>query len=325
MSDSADRSPYEGRRVLVVGASGFIGRWVARLLTTAGARLWLTARNPAIAKTTWREYAVEGELLPFDLGATAELPPLLRAVRPAVVFNLAGYGVGPDERDPQIAEAVNHRWVERLAAELSRDRDATWPGQALVHSGSALEYGAVGGDLQEDGATNPTTLYGRTKLAGTMALRAAAELPSVTARLFTVYGPGERPGRLLPSLIAAARQGRRLPLTAGLQRRDFTYVEEVAEGLLRLGLAVPAAAGETFNLATGQLTSVREFALEAASELGLDAARLGFGEVPTREEEMQHAPVNVARIERRIGWRPTKSIEEGIRRTIDFAPTASLP
>ena len=79
---------------------------------------------------------------------------------------------------------------------------------------------------------------------------------AVTARLFTVYGPGEHCGRLLPSLIEAARAEKPLELTAGTQLRDLTYVEDVAEGLLRLGLA-QAEPGSVVNLATGHLTMVR--------------------------------------------------------------------
>ena len=77
----------------------------------------------------------------------------------------------------------------------------------MIHVGSALEYGTARGNLNELTAPSPTTLYGRSKLAGTLRVCRAARrrgFRAVTARLFTVYGPGEQPGRLLPSLMAAA-------------------------------------------------------------------------------------------------------------------------
>ncbi|NIP76477.1 MAG: NAD-dependent epimerase/dehydratase family protein, partial [Xanthomonadales bacterium] len=75
--------------------------------------------------------------------------------------------------------------------------------------------------MAEDSVPNPTTLYGRSKLAGTLQFRRACQrtgLRGLTARLFTVYGPGEHPGRLLPSLIEAAETDEPLELTAGLQK-----------------------------------------------------------------------------------------------------------
>ncbi len=138
-------------------------------------------------------------------------------------------------------------------------------------------YGKAGGDLAEDGPALPTTLYGRTKLQGTRVLAEggpALGLRAITARLFTVYGPGEHPGRLLPALLQAARTGRPLELSAGTQCRDFTYIEDVAEGMLRLGRS--AGDNTIVNLATGRLTSVRTFAETAAGILGIACSNLRF-------------------------------------------------
>jgi nucleoside-diphosphate-sugar epimerase len=144
----------------------------------------------------------------------------------------------------------------------------------------------------------------------------------VTARLFTVYGPGEHSGRLLPSLLEAARTGTPLKLTAGTQKRDFTYVGDVAEGLLRLGLAA-ANLGEIVNLATGQLLSVRSFAETAARILHIPHRSLIFGFVQTRhQEETVHSEVALGLLRRLIGWVPPTSIDDGIRNTLDFEKKA---
>jgi len=195
-----------------------------------------------------------------------------------------------------------------------------WSGQELVHVGSALEYGTIGGDLAEDSAPQPTTLYGKSKLAGTQALARycrAYRIKGVTARLFTVYGPGEHAGRLLPSLIEGAHTGEALSLTEGRQRRDFTYVADVVEGLLRLGLS-SAIPGEIVNLATGRLTSVRQFIEIASEALNIPGEQLLFGAIPTRAEEMEHAPVALERLKRLIDWRPPTSIQAGICDTLEF-------
>jgi nucleoside-diphosphate-sugar epimerase len=133
-------------------------------------------------------------------------------------------------------------------------------------------------------------------------------------RLFTVYGPGEPAGRLLPSLVECARRGGGLDLSSGNQLRSFTYVEDVAEGLLRAGLL--ALDGEAVNLSSGELLSVRRFAEIAAAVLGLDAGQLRFGVEPVREWEMPIEGVNRERLRKLLGWLPPTSAEQGIRKTV---------
>lgn len=315
---------YVGRRVVVLGAAGFIGRWVARALTGCDANLTLVVRDAARATPIFDTYAVQGAVVELDLGDLARVRNCLASLRPTVVFNLAGYGVDRGERDPEVAYRINAHLVAALGEALADYSDPHWTGQALVHVGSALEYGALGGNLSEEVLPHPTTLYGQSKLAGTCWLARACQAHSVrgiTARLFTVYGPGEHPGRLWPTLQEAARSGQPLPLTAGQQQRDFTYVEDVAEGLVRLGVA-DAPPGAIVNLATGRLTSVRRFAEMAASSLGIPSDHLQFGALPTRGEEMTHEPVTVERLRRLLGWTPPTSLEVGMRRAWRFEAIA---
>ncbi len=312
---------------LVLGADGFIGRWTARALVRAGARVTACVRSARAARPVLERWSVEASLREVDLARPAELSALLADTRPAMVFNLAGYGVGRDERDPELAHALNADLVQRLASATARWADPHWTGSALVHAGSALEYGEVRGDLAEDGPHDPTTLYGRTKLAGTRALALACQatgLRGLTARLFMVYGPGERAGRLLPTLLEAARKGADVPLSAGRQRRDFTYVEEVAEGLLRLACA-RVEPGAVCNLATGRLVAVADFARSAAGVLGIAAERLRFGALPLRAEEMEHAPVTVDRLLDWTGWRPSLDPESGVRAAAAFLGRRGVP
>ena len=245
---------------------------------------------------------------------------MLSEIRPSVTFNLAGYGVKPTERDQQTAYRINADLVGTICEVVAEIRDPDWQGQDIVHVGSALEYGVIGGDLSEDSTPNPTTDYGKSKLKGTDELSRCCKdygIKGLTARLFTVYGPGEPEGRLLPSLISAAQETKSLGLTAGAQKRDFTYVEDVAEGLLRLGLS-NAKPGEIVNLATGKLTTVRDFTETAATILRISHDRLDFGALPTRIEEMEHADVSIESLRRLAAWTPPTDVALGIRKTMNF-------
>ncbi|MCC7011835.1 MAG: NAD(P)-dependent oxidoreductase [Planctomycetes bacterium] len=310
---------YDGARVLVLGGSGFIGRWVASVLASKGAKVIVVARDVARTKSLLAEDGARCEVRAYDLARRGELAALLDVLRPAVVFNLVGYGVDPSERDEALAVRLNSELVAELAEAVKPD--SHWRGQALVHVGSALEFGTMDGNFTDPWACAPTTLYGRTKLEGSRNLREISVrrgLKAFTARLFTVYGPGEHNSRLVPTLLAASRESAPIPLTAGLQRRDFTFVSDVAHGLLRLALTHDPVPERAFNFATGSLTPVRQFVETAARVFGIERERLQFGALPTRAEEMSHDPVSISALERRLNWKPSTTIEQGLTETLAF-------
>ncbi|MGI9079038.1 MAG: NAD-dependent epimerase/dehydratase family protein [Gemmatimonadaceae bacterium] len=316
MAEKGSSAPsYRGVTAAVLGASGFIGRWVVRALVARDAKVVLVVRSASSAADAGLGDGAQGTVVRADLSRDNAVREVIASSRPAVVFNLAGYGVDRGERDEHAAYVINAELPERIVEALAEQRDSTWGGQQLVHVGSALEYGEIDGNLSETSVPNPTTLYGQSKLAGTLAvMRACGELGvrGITARLFTVYGDGEHAQRLLPTLIAAVCDEKPIALSAGEQRRDFTYVEDVAEGLLRLGLVRSAGSGEIVNLATGRLTPVRSFVEETARAVGISSSRLKFGALPTRAEEMQHDPVSVEKLRAMLGWVPSRSLHEGI-------------
>lgn len=293
---------YRDERAVVLGAAGFVGQHVVAALRERGAEV-IGADRPGSP----------APLVGLDLTHWGALDAFLQQTQPAYVFNLAGYGVLPDQRDEELARTLNSILPVRLCVGLEGTSTV------LVHAGSAFEYGGVGGDLDEAGPARPTSLYAKTKSKGTLAVQRLGVkfgLRAVTARLFNVYGPGERPHRLLPSLLSASRTGGALSMTAGDQRRDFTYVGDVAEGLCRLGLS-DAPPGEVINLATGTLTSVRRFAEIAAGVLGIPDEQLAFGAIEARSDEMAHDPPTLARLRRRVGWTPPTGIADGVRLTAE--------
>ena len=320
MKDLEQYDGYRGIRVLVAGASGFIGRWVAKLLSEEGANLWIVGRDRSRLNSVSEVYSIRGTKVSLDLAKANTFEKLFEEIKPDVTFNLMGYGISRQERDEKTAWEINAELVGEMALTIARANKSKWKGMKLVHVGSGFEYGSVQGVITEKTKPEPTTIYGRSKLAGTEKLREICEstgLPAVTARLFTVYGPGEHPHRLLPSLMHAAKSGEILKLTKGEQRRDFTYVKDVAFGLLKLGL-LSEVPGNIVNLATGKLTSVRDFVECARSILAIESTRLLFGAIPYREDEVWQGNVNVNFLKHCIGWIPSYSIQEGIKESVEF-------
>lgn len=307
------------RASLVLGASGFIGRWVVNELRKRNRRVVGVVRQVSSASGTPDPSM---EVIVTDL-AREGAAGVIAQVKPGVVYNLAGYGVDRSERDELLAERLNSTLVSEAATVAATMPEDERP--RFVHVGSALEYGISGGVLAESTFPRPTTTYGRTKLAGTLALAAvcrATGLRGVTARLFTVFGDGEHTGRLFPSLIATARSGRTLPLSSGQQRRDFAWVGQAAELLVDLGES-SFEPGEVVNLASGRMHSVREFALECARQLKVDTALLDFGALPVRPEEMEHDGVSVARLHDLVGRVAERDLARAIAPAIAGSAAAS--
>ena len=310
----------QGEPVLVLGASGFVGRWVARELARRGARVHAQAREPARLPQPFRAGL---ELVQADLAEPGSVERLVAELRPALVINAAGYGVAKDERDDERARRLNLELVQELGEALARLHGSVGaePRVRLVHVGSALEAGPEPRSLDETAPLHPRDNYGITKAAATAWLDSARErLPNLVARAYTVFGGGERPGRLVPSLLAARAGTARLPLSAGTQRRDFVYVEELARALVELALVDGAQVrvrrypfdAPGLNVASGALTSVRDFVRAFAARFGLAAERLGFGDLPPLSTEMHHPPVPIERLRAAVGWTPGAGPERGL-------------
>ena len=307
----------EGRRCLVLGASGFLGRWVARELLRRGAIVGAHARAVGDPK------GLDGpaESLEADLSVEGSASSLVRSFRPDVVFDLAGYGVARDQRDERRAERINVGVVSELVETLPA-AGSDWPGAVLVLPGSALELGPRPDSMDESAPAAPTTTYGRTKLAATRIVDDARNrgVAGLTARVYTVYGPGEHPGRLVPTLCAALENEEPIALSEGLQERDWAYAEDVARLLVdlacvdgrRLLSREPPFDAPCINLACGRLTSVRDFVLLFAEEFGIAQERLAFGEVPGLAEEMFHPPVPVERLRAALGEAPPADPRVGL-------------
>lgn len=317
------KESYQGARVLVLGASGFIGRWVSRLLIGTEAQLVLVARKKEKLVSALSLFPNERKQIIVDLAEPHVLRSVFERAQPDITFNLTGYGIARHEVDENKAWRINAELVEEIAGIIAMSSPSKWKGLRFVHVGSGFEYGSVKGDVVESTPPNPVSVYGKSKLEGTRRLVnviAKTGLPALTARLFTVYGPGENKERLLPSLLRIRRTGESLKLTGGKQKRDFTYVKDAAFGLLRLGM-LPFIPGGIVNLASGSLTTVKDFVTCAQATIGLEPNQLLFGVIPYRKDELQQGRVDIRFLERCSGWSPTTSVAEGIMETANLERT----
>lgn len=183
------------------------------------------------------------------------------------------------------------------------------------------QYG-VAGVLAEEMRCDPTTVYGIAKLAVTnwaQAYGPGQGLHVRVARLFGVYGPGVQPHRLFPMLLKNLRAGIPVPLSDGLQRRDFIHVDDVCEGLHRLS-EVEGDKAWVVNLGTGVAPSVRDVAYWMAAALGADAGLLQFGARERSPGDADLIVADVTRLRQLTGWVPAQRLEEGLDVLSLFGP-----
>ncbi len=297
--------------ILITGGNGFIGRHLVRRLLHDGCQVTLLQRSPD-------QIDARTELLRIQSLDPSEIAAVLAGRRFDLVFHLAGYGVSPDERNAEMMFRINVD-VPRALVEIA----SRWPPQAVVMAGSGSEYQLEGIDrpVTEDHPLEPYKLYGASKAAGTLcsaALATARNIPFAACRIFGVYGPGEAPHQLLPSLMKGIHTDNRIPLSPGLQKRDFLYVEDVVDALVEVAGALENDPQQLIlNVGTGQPISVREFTRIAAGTLGIAESRLGFGDIPMRPDEAMMFSGDPARLQAFAGWHATVDPHIGIRRCRD--------
>ncbi|MFD8483952.1 NAD-dependent epimerase/dehydratase family protein [Kitasatospora sp. NPDC059673] len=318
---STDRPPAAlGRRVAVLGATGFVGRHVCRAFAEAGARVYGIARSAAGADGF--------EPIPLDLAATSpeQLADVLRRAGADVVVNAAGavWGV----TDQQMRQA-NAELPERLVAAAG-----LLPGRPrVVHLGSVHEYGPgpSGAAIPEDLPPAPVSSYGRTKLLGTEAVLAAARehgLDGVVLRIVNVSGPGAPAGSLLGMiagrLAEAARSGPGEPLrlTPLRAQRDFVDVRDVADAVVAAGVAdAPGGlCGEVINIGRGEAVAVRRLVDRLIELSGLPLAVVEEPDTAPQRGAADWQQVDIGKAARLLDWRPTRDLDASLRAMLASTP-----
>ena len=297
-------------RILITGATGFIGAWLARALIEQGHDVHVTLRA---SSSTWRLAGLEGLYRAHDADLR-ELESVRRAVdaaRPQIVYHLAAHGALYRDRDRGAILASNLLGTCNLLEALDGCADCT-----LVQAGSSSEYGHKPQPMREDDRLEPRTDYAVSKAAATLLCQAAARQgrPVATVRIFSAYGPGEDPSRLVPYVMDCCLRGQRPRVTSGRQPRDFIFVDDCIE-LLQLAAHTPAARGEILHAASGRPQTVQEMVetiVEVCSGGRLSAE---YGGEPLRPDEPAVWVGSIQHTTEITGWRPRYDLRRGIERT----------
>ncbi len=304
------------RRALVTGGAGFIGSELTSQLVAGGWRVVVLDDLSTGHRHNLEDVPAGAvEIVVGDVRDRRLVGAL--ASRVDVIFHLACLGVRHSLAAPRANADVNATGTLVVLEAARAARVAR-----VVHVSSSEVYGTARAvPMAEDHPTEPTTVYGASKLAGESYARAyhgSFGLPVAIVRPFNAFGPRAHhegmSGELIPRFVLRALAGRPLVIFGdGGQSRDFTYVADTARAI-RLAAETPGAVGETLNVGAGREITVDALARRIAAAIGCDGVVVRH-DAP-RPGDVRRLRADAARAERVLGYRPTVDLTEGLRRTV---------
>jgi nucleoside-diphosphate-sugar epimerase len=308
---------------LITGGAGFIGSHLADELARRGERVrvvdsLITGKRENLAHIRGVEF-VEGDL--------AELDTARRAVVGAdfVLHQAAIPSVPRSVQDPLTSHRAN---IDATLNLLVAARDARVT--RVVYAGSSSAYGDTPTlPKSETMGTAPLSPYALQKLVGEQYCQMFTRLyglETVTIRYFNVFGPRQDPSSpysgVISLFIRALCEGRRPVIYGdGEQTRDFTYVANVVDGVLRACLA-PGVSGEVINVATGGQVSINQLFRSVRNLVG---GRVDPVYSPARAGDVRDSQADIEKARRLLGYEPHVPFEEGLIKTVEWYRTSQLP
>jgi UDP-glucose 4-epimerase len=315
---------YKGKKVLVTGGLGFVGSNLSIALAGMGA-----------------DVTIVDNMLPRQGGNLFNIEPVKNSVKvnfsdvrnqlsmnclvkgQNIIFHLAGQVNHVDSmRNPiQDLEINCHGTLALMQAMRNHNREGV-----LVYSGTRGEYGSsVDLPVNEDHPTNPKGLYAVTNLAAEKIIQVyndVFKIPSVCLRITNTYGPRHQMIHdeygVFNWFIKKAMDNEPLPVFGdGMIKRDFIYIDDLVHCLL-MSASVPQAYGEVFNVGSGGPVTFRELAEKIVAVTGSGSCK--FTEFTKERAEVEPGDywADISKIIRVVGWKPKTSMDEGIKKTIDF-------
>jgi UDP-glucuronate 4-epimerase len=304
-------------RILVTGGAGFIGSHVVEALLARGDEAWILDNfndfyDPALKRRNAAAMPA-ARLIEGDIRDAEAMAALFEEGRFDTVLHLAAMaGVRPSLEDPLHYQDVNVRGTLVLL-ELAR----RYPGQRFVFASSSSVYGSnekvpFG---EADDIHHPVSPYAATKRAGELLCYThhhLYDIPTTCLRFFTVYGPRQRPEMAIHKFVRLALSGRPIPFFGdGSTRRDYTYVDDIVDGVLR---AIDRCEGyEIYNLGESATTSLAELVrlIGEACGVGVKLERL-----PAQPGDVEITYADVSKARARLGYAPRTPVPLGLARFV---------
>lgn len=308
----------KGSLALVTGGGGFIGSHLAGRLVDHGAEVHVVSRSASRGPGALQPPA-SVYVHAVDLADVDRVRDVVKRVAPTHVFHLAGrVDLGRSLEAGQACVRENIAATLNLLEALRGSSVAT-----LVYTSTTEVYGRNPQPFREDQPVDPPSAYAVSKIAGEHLCRIYAELKGYRLcilRLASGYGPGQRPERLVPATILSCLRGSPIRLHSPDHRRDFIYVADLVDGIVRAA-AKPLAAFEVINLGSEVSVSVIEIAERILRIAGQTVPVEVAG--PARPNEARCWSTSADRARQLLDWTPRTSLDEGLAQTFQWYAEAA--
>jgi len=295
-------------RILITGATSFIGRALCRRLRDSGKEVRALVRssspNVGLFKSEEGIQTVLGEMENLKSALTG-----LGGID--AIVHLAWDGIGSKGRADAAIQQQNYAHSIEI---VSVGRTAGC--QIFVGAGSQAEYGFVSDLITETTPCHPVSEYGKAKLRFTHDGAALCQKLNIRwrmPRMFSVYGPHDHPWALIPSLLRALAANEVMPLTDCHQFWNYLFVDDAARALE--ALLEPACEDGIYNVASGVSAPLKDFVMKACV-LFPNSARPEFGAVPHGSRGPLSLRPSVDKLMRNTGWRESICFTEGVKKTL---------
>jgi UDP-glucose 4-epimerase len=302
------------KKVLITGASGFVGNNLARFLLSRGHEAHLLLRQ---GHAQWRlkDILPDVRVHIADLCDPDEVAAAVKSARAEWIFHLAAHGAYSSQIDTARIVKTNVMGTVNLVQACLKTGF-----EVFVNTGSSSEYGFKDHAPNEKEWLDPNSYYAVAKASATLFCRYTARSLCVripTLRLYSVYGPYEEPTRLMPTLIVKGLGQRLPPLVNPKIARDFVYVDDVTAAYLLAATVEADDPGAVYNIGSGIQTAMAEVVETARLSLGI-TGEPEWGSMKDRIWDTDKWICDNRLAVEKLGWRPNHSFEDGFRKMVDW-------
>jgi nucleoside-diphosphate-sugar epimerase len=304
----------KNKKILITGATGFIGANLAEYFLEKGADVSIFTRGTS---DKWRIRSILRNVTEYsvDLKEAVKLEKIIKKIKPQIVIHAAVYGGHSFQSNASKIIEANFTGTVNLINVLKGAGI-----ELFINTGSSSEYGVKSEPMKESDLLEPFSEYGVTKAASELYCHAVAKkenMPVVTLRLFSPYGYYEEKNRLVSSVILSCLKFKNPKLSSPDSVRDFIFVEDVINAYKKVIDNKDKVKGEVFNIGSGKQYAIEDVVKNIVKLTG-NKVKPEWGRIANSRQEPKCWQADISKAGRLLNWKPEFSLRQGLEKDISW-------